>query len=156
MTLVTNVKPSNFKRDRWIAYINGECGPNGGKPLMIEVQPNKSMFGKCSKTEPYKATLNGVDVLAYGKTSRDAKLSAQTVLEESYIAAKAQMVFRVARDGTVYCARWIAKDRMEYYIVRGNAWPSSCVGFCGQSLQSYMDQVVTNYDACTSPTEVTA
>ncbi len=22
---------SNFKRDRWIAYINGECGPNGGK-----------------------------------------------------------------------------------------------------------------------------
>ena len=22
---------SNFKRDRWIDYINGECGPNGGK-----------------------------------------------------------------------------------------------------------------------------
>lgn len=21
---------SNFKRDRWIAYIKGECGPNGG------------------------------------------------------------------------------------------------------------------------------
>ena len=21
----------NFKRDRWIAYINGECGKNGGK-----------------------------------------------------------------------------------------------------------------------------
>ncbi len=20
-----------FKRDRWIAYIKGECGPNGGK-----------------------------------------------------------------------------------------------------------------------------
>lgn len=20
-----------FKRDRWIAYINGECGPNGGE-----------------------------------------------------------------------------------------------------------------------------
>jgi len=22
---------SNFKRDRWLAYIAGECGPNGGK-----------------------------------------------------------------------------------------------------------------------------
>ena len=22
---------ANFKRDRWIAYINGECGKNGGK-----------------------------------------------------------------------------------------------------------------------------
>lgn len=21
---------SNFKRDRWLAYIAGECGPNGG------------------------------------------------------------------------------------------------------------------------------
>ncbi len=21
----------NFKRDRWFDYINGECGPNGGK-----------------------------------------------------------------------------------------------------------------------------
>ncbi len=21
----------NFKRDRWLAYINGECGKNGGK-----------------------------------------------------------------------------------------------------------------------------
>jgi len=21
-----------FKRDRWMDYINGECGPNGGKP----------------------------------------------------------------------------------------------------------------------------
>lgn len=21
----------NFKRERWIAYINGQCGPNGGK-----------------------------------------------------------------------------------------------------------------------------
>ena len=20
----------NFKRERWIAYLNGECGPNGG------------------------------------------------------------------------------------------------------------------------------
>ena len=22
---------AEFKRDRWLAYINGECGPNGGK-----------------------------------------------------------------------------------------------------------------------------
>jgi hypothetical protein len=21
---------SNFKRDRWLSYINGDCGPNGG------------------------------------------------------------------------------------------------------------------------------
>jgi recombination DNA repair RAD52 pathway protein len=21
----------NFKRDRWLAFINNECGPNGGK-----------------------------------------------------------------------------------------------------------------------------
>ncbi len=22
---------SNFNRERWLAYISGECGPNGGK-----------------------------------------------------------------------------------------------------------------------------
>jgi hypothetical protein len=22
---------SNFNRERWLAYVNGECGPNGGK-----------------------------------------------------------------------------------------------------------------------------
>lgn len=22
---------SDFKRDRWLQYINGKCGPNGGK-----------------------------------------------------------------------------------------------------------------------------
>ncbi len=22
---------AKFKRDRWLAYINGDCGPNGGK-----------------------------------------------------------------------------------------------------------------------------
>ena len=31
--LVALCKESNprFKADRWLAYINGECGPNGGK-----------------------------------------------------------------------------------------------------------------------------
>ena len=61
------------------------------------------------------------------------------------------MVFRVAKDGTVFVARWTSHDQMEYYIVRGNAFPGSCLGRCDQSLQSYMDKVLADYDACTAP-----
>jgi hypothetical protein len=119
--------------------------------VMIEVKPNKTMFGKRSKDAPFVATLNSVDAIAYGKTALDARLAALTVLESAYTASQAPMVFRVAKDGTVFVARWTSHDQMEYYIVRGNAFPGSCLGRCDQSLQSYMDKVLAEYDACTVP-----
>lgn len=116
---------------------------------MIETSPNKTMFGKVDKRMPVKATLNGTIDLARGINKLAAKLAAQSILESAYIAAQAPMVFRVSKDGTVFCARWISHDQMEYYIVRGNSFPSSCVGRCETSLQSYMDKVVANYDRVT-------
>jgi len=116
---------------------------------MIETQPNKTMFGKRDKHMPVKATLNNVTDICVGESVTDAKLRAQTILEDTYIAAQAPMVFRVANDGTVFCARWISHDQMEYYIVRGNQWPSSCVGRCDTSLQSYMDRIVQDYNSVT-------
>ncbi len=121
---------------------------------MIQTEPNKTMFGKRDKAMPVKATLNGTTVLAHGVNATEAKYAAQTLLESVYVAAQAPMVFRVANDGTVFCARWISHDQMEYYIVRGNQWPSSCLGRCDQSLQSYMDRVVTDYNAVTTPEPV--
>ncbi len=117
---------------------------------MIETTTNTTMFGKRDKKFPIKATLNGTTTLAFGVNATEAKFAAQTILESAYVAAQAPMVFRVANDGTVFCARWISHDQMEYYIVRGNAWPSSCLGRCEQSLQSYMDKVVADYNACTA------
>ena len=116
---------------------------------MIETERNKTMFGKTDKAYPVKATLNGTVDIALGESKLDAKLRAQTILEDSYIAAQAAMVVRVARDGTVYVARWTSHDQMEYVIVRGNSWPSSVMGRCDRSLQSYMDQVVADYNAVT-------
>ncbi len=116
---------------------------------MIETSSNVTMFGKRDKKFPVKATLNGTTTLAFGVNATEAKFAAQTILESAYVAANAPMVFRVANDGTVYCARWISHDRMEYYIIRGNQWPSSCVGRCETSLQSYMDKVVADYNAVT-------
>ena len=26
-----------FKKDRWIDYINGDCGPSGGKPKIVSI-----------------------------------------------------------------------------------------------------------------------
>ncbi len=116
---------------------------------MIETIPNKTMFGKRDKYMPFKALLNGATELCVGESASVAKNRAQTILEDTYTAANAPMVFRCAKDGTVFCARWISHDQIEYYIVRGNEWPSSCVGRCEMSLQRYMDKVVADYNAVT-------
>ncbi len=38
-----------FKRDRWLEYIAGECGPNGG-PVKKPVEHQPNLFGEMEYT----------------------------------------------------------------------------------------------------------
>ncbi len=118
---------------------------------MIQTEANKTQFGKRDKRYPYRATLNGTTEIALGESVTDAKMRAQTILEDTYVAAQAPMVSRIAKDGTVFVARWTGHASMEYVIVRkGQYHHSAVMGQCDTSLQRYMDKVVADYDACTA------
>jgi len=56
----------------------------------------------------------------------------------------------VAKDGTVFAARWIDESQMEYWIYRNGERGGGCVGNCTMSLQRYMAGVVADYDGCTA------
>ena len=43
---------SRFNRSRWLGYINGECGPNGGK--ILKTQATAAASEKCRTTYPEK------------------------------------------------------------------------------------------------------
>lgn len=117
---------------------------------MIDVTPNTTMFGKRNKLKPFKAVLNGHDLPeVYGTSKSEAKENALQHLEEAYIAAQGPLVVRVANDGTVFVARWTGKEQMEYLIQHPDRSGSSCLGVCRQSLQSYMDVVVRQYNEVT-------
>lgn len=116
---------------------------------MIEIVANKTQFGKRDKTRPFKAVLNG-EHMAFGATKKAAADNAQANLEEAFIAMQAPLVIRLAKDKTVFCARWIGAHHMEYWIQHPDGSGSGCVGNCETSLQRYMDRIVEDYDAVTS------
>lgn len=115
---------------------------------MIEILPNKTQFGKRDKNRPFKAILNG-EHMAFGSTKKAAADNAQANLEEAFIAMQAPLVIRLAKDKTVFCARWISAHQMEYWIQHPDGSGSGCVGNCETSLQRYMDRVVEDYNIVT-------
>lgn len=115
---------------------------------MVEVIPNKTQLGKRSKDRPFKAVLNG-EHMGFGATKKAAADNAQANLEEAFIALQQPLVIRLAKDGTVFCARWIGARQMEYWIQHPDKSGSGCVGNCETSLQRYMDRIVEDYDSVT-------
>ncbi len=116
---------------------------------MLEIIPNRTQFGKRDKARPFKAILNG-EHIAFGPTKTACAANAQANLEEAFIALQAPLVIRLAKDGTVFCARWIGAKQMEYWIQHPDKSGSGCVGNCETSLQRYMDRIVEDYDVVTS------
>lgn len=121
---------------------------------MFEITPNRTMF---ARAKGFKAELDG-QLLATGNTKAECRDHAVAYLEERLIAANKPVVVRVARDGSVLVARWIANGQMEYGWHRAGRYSGICFGllpnhFAG-SLERYMDHVLGQYDECTATAEV--
>jgi hypothetical protein len=118
----------------------------------MRVETNKTMFGKRNPEFPYKAIIDdqygNPETIALGETVGKARENAENKLLDSYRAAQAPMVVRIASDGTTYVARWTSSAEIEYWIYRNGERGGGCMGLCKQSLQSYMDEVVRQYNEC--------
>ncbi len=112
---------------------------------MFTFETNKTMYGKRDKHFPIKALL-GTEVIARGVNKTETEHAARQVIQSAYFAAQAPMVIRHANDGSVFVARWTGSETMEYVISRPNRPESFCSGQCKQSLQSYMDGIVKQYN----------
>lgn len=125
----------------------------------MRVETNKTMFGKRNPEFPYKAVIddNGsTETIAVGETVAKAKENGEARLLESFHAMQMPMEVRIAKDGTVYAARWTGPGWMEYWIYRNGERGGGCMGRCTTSLAKHMDMEVERYNACCDDPELVA
>jgi hypothetical protein len=115
---------------------------------MIDISPNKTLFGKRVPEFPWKAQLDGAP-LAVGTTKAECMENAVVKLKAIYKAAQAPMVMVQAKDGTIFVARWTDEAQAEYWIYRNGERGGGSVFACSTSLQRYMENHVRDYNSVT-------
>lgn len=115
---------------------------------MIDITPNKSIFGKRVTEFPWKAEFNGYP-LAVGSTKTECQENAVAKLVACHKASQEPMVMVQAKDQTIYVARWIDETQAEYWIYRNGERGGGSIFTCKSSLQRYMAELVADYDRVT-------